>query len=179
MHAHRANVSGNVPAAGKLMTYLQREQYSQLRLFTCCEESEALSLASKVEQKHTNRGGGERGGGHVCACGDRFISKRVCVCAPRQECVRYDFYKFFVVFRSRPLAREYVACNSTRPRWIIIVLYTVLLSDVLSSSPSYSFTATLLAIIHFLPYHDFRMLVFSLRPDAALAYRSQTVLFQI
>lgn len=79
------------------------------------------SLSPLRSNKNTQTGGE----GDTCARGDRFISKRVC--RGRNACAM-----ILEVFRCFS-----IACNSTRPRWIIIVLYTVLL-DLLSSH-SYSF----------------------------------------
>lgn len=86
-------------------------------------------------------------------CAWRSIYFQACV--PRQECVRYDFRSFSLFF-------DRVQFDTAYHR----ALYAPSRSSLL---PLLLLSATLLAIIHFLLYHDFRMLVFSLRPDAALA----------
>lgn len=81
------------------MTYLQREQYSQLRLFTCCEESEALSPSPLRSNKNTQTGEGRgvgRGEGTRVRVWRSIYFQAACV--PRQECVRYDFRSFSSFF---------------------------------------------------------------------------------
>lgn len=89
-------------------------------------------------------------------CAWRSIYFQACV--PRQECVRYDFRSFSLFFDR--VQFDTASLDYHR------ALYGPSRSSLL---PLLLLSATLLAIIHFLLYHDFRMLVFSLRPDAALA----------
>lgn len=104
MHAHRTNVYGQCSCRGKINDLPSTGTIqSAATLYVLRGERGSLSLASKVEQKHTNGGGG-RGKGRGVGRGEgtrvrvwRSIYFQA-ACVPRQECVRYDFRSFSSFF---------------------------------------------------------------------------------